>query len=263
MEHAAMLAEWLRRNDEHFAGSLAKFLKTKGPIISAGDFERGHDSSARHPPAALSRRPQSRTPRDERVAREVRSRRSSRNMEAAMGLIRKTVSVGTFGIISFRSKKENLRRADRSRRDAEAALEVEQTARVAAEARITAAEKRVKHASAQAAEAAKRLEQAKRRTRRGRRTGRLGELLAAAEPIVRSGVESARNAGSDAAERGRKASRRTRKAAKRAARDARKGAERSLRQAKATASSTNEALAPHAERVAARAGDALDQLSNR
>jgi uncharacterized protein len=37
MEHAAMLIEWLRRNDEHFAGQLDKFVKMTGPIAAAGD----------------------------------------------------------------------------------------------------------------------------------------------------------------------------------------------------------------------------------
>ena len=37
MEHAAMLVEWIRRNDEHFAGQLDKFLHLDGPITAAGD----------------------------------------------------------------------------------------------------------------------------------------------------------------------------------------------------------------------------------
>ena len=72
-----------------------------------------------------------------------------------MGVIRKTLSVGTLGLVSFRSKKERLRRAERSQHHAEASLLEEQAARIAAEARITAAEKRVKQASADAAHAAK------------------------------------------------------------------------------------------------------------
>src|SRR5687768_11080708 len=49
----------------------------------------------------------------------VPGRRRKANM---MGLIRKTVSVGTLGLVSFRSKKEKLRRAEFSQHDAEAAL---------------------------------------------------------------------------------------------------------------------------------------------
>lgn len=37
MEHAAMLVEWIRRNDEHFAGQLDKFFQLDGPIVSMGD----------------------------------------------------------------------------------------------------------------------------------------------------------------------------------------------------------------------------------
>jgi hypothetical protein len=37
MEHAAMLVEWIRRNDEHFAEELTKFLNSKGSIAEQGD----------------------------------------------------------------------------------------------------------------------------------------------------------------------------------------------------------------------------------
>jgi hypothetical protein len=37
MEHAAMLLEWIRRNSEHFAGQLDKFLHLEGPIAASGD----------------------------------------------------------------------------------------------------------------------------------------------------------------------------------------------------------------------------------
>jgi uncharacterized protein len=33
-EHAAMMLEWLRRNDEGFAGHLATYLYSKGPITA-------------------------------------------------------------------------------------------------------------------------------------------------------------------------------------------------------------------------------------
>src|SRR6266404_2065672 len=125
----------------------------------------------------------------------IRSSDVRTSEETRMGVIRKTLSVGTLGLVSFRSKKERLRRAERSQRQAEASLLGEQAARIAAESRIAAAEKRVKHASADAAHAAKRLEQSKRRSRRRRKGAIVGEVLAGMEPIVRSGVESARSAG--------------------------------------------------------------------
>lgn len=37
MEHASMLIEWIRRNDEHFANQLDKFLHIEGPLSAAGD----------------------------------------------------------------------------------------------------------------------------------------------------------------------------------------------------------------------------------
>lgn len=157
-----------------------------------------------------------------------------------MGLIRKTCSIGTFGIVPFRSKKEKLRRADRARLAAEAALDREQRAREAAEVRIAAAEKRVKHAIAEASRTSHRLEKVKRHRRR--RTAALTEALAGAEPIVRSGVQTARSAGGDAAERGRRAGRRARKAATRAT------------------AATKEAVAPRAEKVATKIGEAIEHL---
>ena len=37
MEHASMLLEWIRRNSDHFAGQLDKFLHLEGPIAASGD----------------------------------------------------------------------------------------------------------------------------------------------------------------------------------------------------------------------------------
>jgi hypothetical protein len=37
MEHAAMLLEWIRRSDAHFAAQLDKFLHLDGPIAATGD----------------------------------------------------------------------------------------------------------------------------------------------------------------------------------------------------------------------------------
>ena len=139
-----------------------------------------------------------------------------------MGLIRKTASVGTLGLVSFRSKKEKLRRAEFSQHDAEAALEREHEARLEAEVRSIAAEKREKHAMAEATRVKRKSD--KRRGRRSHKTDRLAGLVAGAEPIVRSGMETAAHAGHDAAERGRKIGRRARKAAKRSAIEARKTA---------------------------------------
>ena len=156
-----------------------------------------------------------------------------------MGLVRKTLSVGTLGLVSFRSKKEKLRRADRARFEAEEALERETSARESAEIRIAAAEKRVKEATANSARTEHELKKVKRRKRRA---AGIAEMLAGAEPVVRSGVESARSAGSDAAKRGRKAGRRAKKAARHAT------------------VATKDAVVPRAEKVASKIGEAIDQL---
>jgi hypothetical protein len=173
-----------------------------------------------------------------------------------MGLVRKTFSVGTLGLVSFRSKKEKLRRAEGARNDAELALEEEHHAREHAEVRVAAAEKRVKHATAEAARTAHKLEKEKTK-RRKRRAAVVSELVAGAEPIVRSGVEGARSAGSDAAKRGRKAGRGAAKHGRKAGRRARRAA------ARATVA-TKEAVAPRAEKVASRVsekvGEVIDQL---
>jgi hypothetical protein len=160
-----------------------------------------------------------------------------------MGLIRKTFSVGTFGVVSFRSKNERLQRAERSQHHAEASLDEEHTARVAAEDSFSGSEKRAKRASAQAAHAAKRLERSKHRNRRHHRSETTRDVLAAVEPIVHSGIDNVRGASTHAAERSRRAGRRTRKAAT-----------RSLRRAK-------ESAAPRAASVAARAADVLEHLT--
>ena len=47
-----------------------------------------------------------------------------------MGMIRKTLSVSTLGLISFRGKKERLERAERAQRNAEESLEREHVARL-------------------------------------------------------------------------------------------------------------------------------------
>jgi hypothetical protein len=85
-------------------------------------------------------------------------------------MIRKTASVGTLGVVAFRSKKERLRRAELSQWDAEASLEAEHAARVVAESRAGVAEKE---------------------SRRRRRRRRQAEALIALEPIVRRGVKQA------------------------------------------------------------------------
>jgi hypothetical protein len=177
-----------------------------------------------------------------------------------MGLIRKTLSVGTLGIVSFRSKKEKLQRAEQSRHDAETALEREHAARVSAEAISIAAQKRAKRAKAEGAhDERKRARKAKRRGRHGHTTDQLAERgrkvsrgaqkaakLAAIEAKIaakRSAIEAkeaakrGRKLSSETAERGRKAGRRARKVAQHSAAEVKHAAERTLQHASEAVSS--------------------------
>jgi uncharacterized protein YqjF (DUF2071 family) len=140
-----------------------------------------------------------------------------------MSLIRKTISIGTLGVVSFRSKKELLKRAEQSRREADLALEDEHRAREAAESRVAAAEKRARQAQAEAEHTAQRLARAKRRFRR--------------DDLIRA-------SGTEAVERGRKAGRRARKAAGKAA-------------AKATLA-TKDVVVPAVEKVATKVRDSIE-----
>ena len=136
-----------------------------------------------------------------------------------MGMIRKTLSVGTFGMVSFRSTKEQLRRAERARWSAERDLEREHDARLDAETRVSKAERRLQQASDAAHRATERLERS-RAKRRGERSERVRKLVESAEP----------------------AGRRAKAVARKSARDARKGAKRALQEAQYVATQTKEAV---------------------
>ena len=144
--------------------------------------------------------------------------------ERVMGIIRKTLSIGTLGTINFRSKKEKLRRAERSLRDAEGTLLQEVSARETAELRVRDAERRMDKANAEALRATEKLSkrQEKKRFKKSQKlTGaeKIMGAIAMAEPLVAKGMEVARNAvASDTAKhvqaRGRKARKQAKKAAK-------------------------------------------------
>jgi len=183
----------------------------------------------------------------------VRQDHPSRSIrEIGMGLIRKTLSVGTLGMVAFRSKTERLERADLARRRAQDALERADAARDDAVRRVATAEERAEHADAVAAKATRRLKRASKRGRRARNADRLARVVATAEPIVRSTLESAQTVGHEAAERGLVRGRRARKAAKRAANEARKSAAHAADEAKRVAAQT----AAEARKSAAQAKQA-------
>jgi Tfp pilus assembly protein PilX len=155
-------------------------------------------------------------------------------------MVRKTLSVGTLGVVSFRSKKEKLRRAERE-------LDKETRQREAAETRFSAAEKRLKHAMSQAEKSEEKLAKAKRRKRKDR-AARLSQLVSTAEPIVHHTADAVRGASVEGAKRGRKA-------AREASREARKHAKRA-------AKSTRETVGPRAEKLAATVSQKVDDLKS-
>lgn len=136
-----------------------------------------------------------------------------------MGVIRKTMSVGTLGVVNFRSKKEKLARA-------QTALDAEHVAREAAEAGFSRAEAELKRLSASEAKAARQLARLRKRSRRVRKAESLSSVLSGATPMVKDGMDSARK-------HGRKARKTAKHAAKRASRDIRIGAEKVLGEARA------------------------------
>ncbi|HEY9558722.1 MAG TPA: hypothetical protein VIR58_18430, partial [Acidimicrobiales bacterium] len=83
-----------------------------------------------------------------------------------MGIIRKTLSISTLGIVPFRSKKELLHRAEQGQQAAQEELAVVQAARAAADRRVADAERRAKQAELVA------LHEAKIAGKRGRGRGR-------------------------------------------------------------------------------------------
>ncbi len=154
-----------------------------------------------------------------------------------MGMIRKTMSIGTLGLVSFRSKSERLARAETTLGEVSQARDLERAGRVEAETKALAAEAQLKLAKHEAAVARKHASKLRKRGTRGKRRPKvlagLGTAMAAAaksaEPVISTGVDSARDlthtlaAGSQ--QLGRRANRSARRAKKRAKPTLRSGAE--------------------------------------
>jgi hypothetical protein len=150
-----------------------------------------------------------------------------------MGLMRKGMSISTFGLVNFRSKKEKLRRAEAAYDRASLELEREKAQHAAVEYRVTEAEKRARAAQLEALQAAQQTRKAKKsatkaaktrpkaRGRRGKRheTGIasvVSDIVDSAKPLVESVQPTVRAGIEDAKVRGRKARRQAEKQAKRA-----------------------------------------------
>ena len=131
-----------------------------------------------------------------------------------MGMIRKTLSIGTLGFVNFRSKKEKLARSQATTAQVAAERDLERAARLDAETRAATAHVQLKLAKREAAAASKEAAKLRKRGKRGKRakrstpladvSGALTSAVKSAEPTVRSGVESAQHLAHDAAVAGRK-----------------------------------------------------------
>lgn len=180
-----------------------------------------------------------------------------------MGIIRKTVSIGTLGIVPFRSKRELVRRAERDRRAASVELGRLQIARATVDERLTAAERRLRAAEATAQREAAAAAAGKRPSRRARRrasrsgadrspTEVLVDLVAATQPVAQDQAKAV-------GRRARKAAARAQVAAERAQHEAKKTG----RRARARARDAQRAVAPHVEATRDRAVSFRDDLVER
>ncbi len=151
------------------------------------------------------------------------------------------MSIGTLGLVNFRSKKEKLRRAERGMADALTARDAEHMARSVAESGFSKVEAELKRLSASEEKASKQLARLRKRSRNVRKADRLSGVIAGATPIMKDGMESARSTAQTMAthgrKHGRKANKAARTAAKRASHDIRVGAEKVLGEARAVLAS--------------------------
>lgn len=150
-----------------------------------------------------------------------------------MGVIRKTLSISTLGIINFRSKKEQLRRAEKAHRAARAELEGEQAARSAADKRIAAADKRARQAELLALQQAKRADVA-RDKRRDRRRAAASQAREAIEGLVTTNLPAMEERAKDLGRRGRKAASKATKQAEAAASKTQKRVRKQAKRSKRT-----------------------------
>lgn len=193
-----------------------------------------------------------------------------------MGIIRKTMSISTLGIVPFRSKKELLRRAEKGQEAAQADLLREQAARAESDRRIVAAERRVRVAELIALHEAKLADKAAgrgRKRRKARKAGKrqiarelLGDVMAAAQPVedhAREAGRRGRAVAKQAAKAGQKAAERAQAEAEKAAAAARKEAKKGHKRARAKLREVEEAVAPHVEAAAGKAQELADSAKER
>ena len=86
-----------------------------------------------------------------------------------MGVIRKTMSIGTLGIINFRSKKEKLERAEKAMADVMKERDAEHLARSVAESGFSKVEAELRRLSSAEMKASKQLARLRKRSTQGTR----------------------------------------------------------------------------------------------
>jgi hypothetical protein len=162
-----------------------------------------------------------------------------------MGLIRKTTSIATLGIVPFRSRKELLRRAERAHRTALTELDHEKELREQADRRVTDAERRREVAELQALAAAERSAKAKAKATKAKRRHR----RETAEQVRAEAGKLGRRARAEAKRAAQKAEEETRRTAK----EARKAAKSAKVKTKAAAHDVRAAVEPQLEKGLDRA----------
>lgn len=166
-----------------------------------------------------------------------------------MGVIRKTLSISTLGLVSWRSKKEKLRRAEKALVAAEEELEREHAALAEADSRVSAALKRAKKAELEA------IHEAEVATKETRRRKRHDKAAAAAAATAAKKPKSKRQS-----------KRQDRKAAKaRAARKERlrKDADEITRRARERIQEVEKSMGPRLETASEKARSAKDEAVER
>jgi hypothetical protein len=137
-----------------------------------------------------------------------------------MGVIRKTASISTLGLVNYRSKKELLKRAEKDRDSAQTELAQAKLARDVLDERVSATEKRAHRAELKALQQAKKADGAKRKQRR--RARKSGINLDAVEEQAKELSRRGRRAAAKAAKQAEVAAAKAQKSASKQGRRAKK-----------------------------------------
>ena len=151
-----------------------------------------------------------------------------------MGLIRKTLSVTTLGLVGWKSKKELLRETEADLAATRAELEETSALRAALEDRLGTTERKLSAAEVEAVGAAKKARRAeRRRQQRERLEAKLGSVTHEAEARAEKARKQAEARAHETRAKLEKTTRKARKQAEKTAKEARKRAEHLADEARA------------------------------